>query len=319
MLLEFLRSSKSARRLGFLTSPCENAFNLIRHVGGLNHIIFPLLPNKVGYLTHLMVESKCDAFIVGNSVDSKTLEDAKITHRSLGIPLFNNVIAPLASYPASLPTGSLILANQPLDSSIPSTIVPTDFDSHVIRNKALMQEIQGTVLPWSRNWILDACSFDCVFVSRPPVAPAVLIVEPATATEALASIKAGSVSTENLERIVLDVPLAYESACILTTELEKLLTSLDRPVFLRYVDPETGPIGELVALADSRDLSNSKFAPLREPPVEARERRAKRRIMAPDWRVRKVPISVYHKKRGFKGQIYYTTKHKGWSFYRSRY
>jgi hypothetical protein len=50
-----------------------------------------------------------------------------------------------------------------------------------------------------------------------------------------------------------------------------------------------------------------------------RQRWVKKKTMQPDWRVRQVPISVYHKKRGFKGQIYYTTKHKGWSFYRSRY
>ncbi len=53
--------------------------------------------------------------------------------------------------------------------------------------------------------------------------------------------------------------------------------------------------------------------------VPRRERLKKKRVMQPDWRIRQVPIAVYHKKRGFKGQIYYTTKHKGWTFYRSRY
>ena len=53
--------------------------------------------------------------------------------------------------------------------------------------------------------------------------------------------------------------------------------------------------------------------------VPRRERMKKKRVMQPDWRIRQVPIAVYHKKRGFKGQIYYTTKHKGWTFYRSRY
>ena len=56
-----------------------------------------------------------------------------------------------------------------------------------------------------------------------------------------------------------------------------------------------------------------------EVPVPRRERFKKKRLMQPDWRIRQVPIAVYHKKRGFKGQIYYTTKHKGWTFYRSRY
>ena len=53
--------------------------------------------------------------------------------------------------------------------------------------------------------------------------------------------------------------------------------------------------------------------------VTRRERMKKKRIMQADWRIRQVPLAVYHKKRGFKGQIYYTTKHKGWTFYKSRY
>ena len=68
----------------------------------------------------------------------------------------------------------------------------------------------------------------------------------------------------------------------------------------------------------SREFTSSMLI-TPEPLADRKSFSRKRKIMQPDWRVRQVPLAVYHKKRGFKGQIYYTTKHKGWTLYKSRY
>jgi len=368
MLSEFLRYSNSSLRLAVLSGPSSDAHQLIRSLWSQNHTVFPIVPHKSGYLSHFLTEGRCDALLVSPSLENPITESAHIASRSLGLPLIPFPPKHTVS-PASETLGTIILESVARSSTVPlaGLIEGATLSSFIDRNRKFSEiSPSSAVLSFGLNWLLDAESFKPVFPSA--CVPEVVVLDCETVKPFLRDVADNRISAEKLHRIIFDAPLIHESLSLCDEDAMNSLKELGRPIFVRHVVPELGPIGPLVPLERfqekqlqavvetahpsislrlednrllvkssarfsgyvGRDLSSSQafsedgffqcsFAPAGRTSEQPREFRRKRRTMAPDWRVRKVPIAVYHKRRGFKGQIYYTTKHKGWSFYRSRY
>ena len=292
--------------------------------------MFPILPNRSEYLTHLVTESKCDALVY---TDEPLREACKTASRCLGVPLFNSERSEQVN---STGARTVIQETQPASSLVPSavTVPESQFGIMVENNKRILSQLAGPIAPLSRNWFFDAETVDCQFPDDRDFDPRTVIVE---STADLDSVPKG------VTDIVVDSPQSL-------TEIKKKFAETEAEVKLRFLVPELGPVADLASL---EQVSSEGIQAVRALPgflLETRENRLwakradsevwfrtsfsfagetvespkksigrKRKIMQPDWRVRKVPLAVYHKKRGFKGQIYYTTKHKGWTFYRSRY
>jgi hypothetical protein len=326
----FLRyASGSAKRIGVLSWPSQLALNSIRKLWLNNHSVFPILPTRTHRLIHLLTESRCDFLLV-----HPDMPDVSHIKDNLGIP-----IVPMTDTQPQLDEISAnrtILFESRAHSSIP-VVGETKWSP-----SSLLP--QGSVLPFSCNWVFDAQSSRAVFPDTfRPVSPNTLIVDVSTIDSLISNRDNGLVDTSSVHSVIVDMVSRDSDAVGLNMKQlrEKLdLLASGSELFARLVVPET-QLAELVPLGsefDARAVDMPKdfsfigraksasdvklhFDVLETPEtaVSRRERMKKKRIMQADWRIRQVPIAVYHKKRGFKGQIYYTTKHKGWTFYKSRY
>ena len=334
-----------------LSPPSLEAHQAIKKLWSMNHSVFPILPQKAPYLTHLMTESRCEGVLIPREgLDESMKEAAGITGKCLGIPIipFDDCGSVI-----DVTDKGVILEAQSRFSTVPMAagLNTQAWASYIERNQRLFKDTQSHVLSLGRNWLLDAESFKhSLYVPSSQgsmVAPEICILDTGSTREFLHAIEIGAISTEKIFQVVIDAPLSFETESIIddsTEELGRMFPTL----MVRFIVPEIGPVGELVSIhslsstpawVDSRNgfsgyigrelsskeglsgdgLFATSFALVKIPERTRQRRIAKGRTMAPDWRVRKVPIAVYHKKRGFKGQIYYTTKHKGWTFYKSRY
>jgi hypothetical protein len=369
MLGAFIRNTRQPKRLAVLSDPTHVCHKLIRSLWASDHSVFPILPNKYDYLSHLLTEGRCDGLLVSSTVAEQVSEAAHIAGKCLGVPVIPFSSENVDTFSDS--SGNVILEGVSSFSTVPCavSIKRSSWYSHVDRNKQYMNlSPDTTVMSVSRNWVFDAESFNFSYPDlSKQITPQVVILDPVSMPEFHESIKRQQVHTQNIERIIVDAPLSYEASSIFTEETEDRLSNICRSIFIRYIVPEVGPLGPPIPLEQLKErgldsipdfldgefdskIENDKLlvravesfeyvgrqastsssfqdgiyfpftlVPLKPPVGASSEQRVKRRIMMPDWRVRKVPIAVYNKKRGFKGQIYYTTKHKGWSFYRSRY
>lgn len=355
MLDSFIRSIPSYGRLAVLAAPSRGTFSLIERLWDANHIVFPILPNRLEYVNHLITEGRCRGIL-------SPLSSLENVTRQLGVPLVKYTVPnTLLQKPSKI--GSVIVEGKYYDSSIPlaAQIDENVFRIYAKRNREIIAN-SGKVISLSKHWVLDAVSLgsDAIFSDDElNLTPSTIIVDSDSLSLGTSVIRAEG----NIERIIITVS---DSFCVssLREELNSLFPNVSQ-VDLRFFVPEFGPIARVVSLKSFEDLSslaahasvsvkleNEKLmvssayrfssyigrprtseACLKSDgffdtsisvkrPVEIERKatvRRKRKIMQPDWRVRQVPIAVYHKKRGFKGQIYYTTKHKGWTLYRSRY
>ena len=329
MLSEFLRTSKNGKpmRLAVFGPASTEVHRMIQMLWSMDHSIFSILPNRATYLTHFLAEGRFDGLVIPSSLSGSANEKAMSASRCLGIPALKFGMNHWKGN-SPRPTHSRMMVEARLNgSSIPhiTHVEPMQWETQIERNKKLLGNVP-TVLPLSRNWLLDAESLNVAFhANTPSVTPNMVIIDPESVVDLVRDIAADRISVRNLERIVIDTPSPDEIVSALNPILLRQLRKLNLPVLVRYYSSELGPVGDLVpvdeTLSDRTHVSVPALAAADEtaPTRENIRRPGKRRIMAADWRVRKVPLAVYHKKRGFKGQIYYTTKHKGWTFYRSRY
>lgn len=354
----FLRTS-GPMRVAVLAGPCRSALETIKTLWNHNHSVMSILPSRSRYLTHLLTEGRCGALVTDNTGPEEALSAAS----ALGLPLISFAVNGTQSSPSI--NQRVMVEGRVASSTIPlvASISAESFAIQVSRNRSILDE-EGTetFLSLSRNWIIDAESCKSCFLGDVDLAPTTVCVDADSVKIVEGLVAGGSLDTSSLKRIIYDVldeRIAAES-------IKEYLKNLNKPIFLRCIVPEVGPVAHLVPLESflggfgdlrpiagveiridngrllvgsanrtceyigrekTSEVSKGEFfeTSFLDPSVEVshsvagRETRRKRRIMQPDWRVRQVPIAVYHKRRGFKGQIYYTTKHKGWSFYRSRY
>ena len=368
MLDAFLRCASHPLRFAVLSTPSARAHTTIKALWSLGHTVFPILPHRARYLTHLLAESRANGLVMDGLMDGSFASDAKAAAASLGIHTFT----PVGSISTGTSSGSpvIIEARSP-GSTIPMAALlstPT-FAHQAAINRDLLALTESSVpLLMSSNWLLDSESLSKrTFLDISSKAtPDVIRVDADSVDTLIASIGNGLVDPSRLETVIFDVVSSADQIPNVDEIGGKLAATGCANVKLRYIVPEYGPVAQLVPLESANGgLTNLKAvdgislnvrdgklcvaADIRyslyigrekttreainaegffesaivesSPPAvsESKPLRRKRRIMQPDWRVRKVPIAVYNKKRGFKGQIYYTTKHKGWSFYKSRY
>jgi hypothetical protein len=352
MLSEFLRSVSRPLRLAVLSEPSSETHEAVMKLWKSNHSVFPIVPQKIGYLTHLLTESKCEGLIVQSGLDEQSAEGASNSGRALGIPVLplTNIFPP--NDDPYLLNRRIILEGQSKFSTVPLACLVEEpaWSCFIDRNRQLFKS-HTQLLSLSKNWLLDAESFRCMYRSSRPIEPETVVVDSASISTFLREVNAGRILRNRISKIVIDAPLSFEADCVIEKDNLAPISDICPSVYVRYMVPEVGPVGDLVPLHSLHEMNGqmenvtspkrfslyigreatskaslceagyfqTSFAPVERPELVKLERRKKRKIMAPDWRVRKVPIAVYHKKRGFKGQIYYTTKHKGWTFYKSRY
>ena len=355
----FLRTS-SPMRVAVLAGPSRSALETIKTLWNHNHSVMSILPSRSRYLTHLLTEGRCGALVTDNTGS----EEARSAVSALGLPLIRYAVNESQNSPSI--NRRVMVEGRVASSTVPlvASISAESFATQVSKNRSIV-DAKGTetVLSLSRNWVIDAESFTYCFLGDVACAPTTVCVDTDSLKIVDGLVAGGSLDISRVQRIIYDVLDERIAADSIKEDLKKL----NKPVFVRCIVPEVGPVANLVPLesflggfgdlkpvagveiridngrllvgsADrtseyigrdrTSELSKGEFfeTSFLDHSVEVsadseaeKVTRRKRRIMQPDWRVRQVPIAVYHKRRGFKGQIYYTTKHKGWSFYRSRY
>jgi hypothetical protein len=329
MVPEFLRTAKNgkAMKLAVFGPASAEVRKMIQTLWSLDHTIFSILPNRGGYLTHFLAEGRFDGLLFPASLSDRIREDAMSASRCLGIPALKFSLNRCSDRTHSQLRPRIMVESQSKGSSVPriKATDPSQWMMQIEFNKQLLGN-GSTVLPMSRNWLLDAESLDPVFQDNSSIiSPSMVIIDQESAGDFVKGVESRSISVKNLERIIFDAPMPDDTGFRMNRSILRRLERFDLPVHLRYMSPELGRFGDLVpikeALQDQRDASvqSSSWPHGTASRTDNTRRIGKRRVMAADWRVRKVPLAVYHKKRGFKGQIYYTTKHKGWTLYRSRY
>ena len=314
-----------------------NSISAIRSLRSLN--IFPTKPVGSSQLIHSLVEARAAAFITNDT------DIGKLVQNCLGIPFL-----PIGNFASGENSkGGIILEGRTLGSSVlrAALIEPAAWEKQIENNRSLLSV--NAFLSLGRNWLLDQESF----VNDSSDFPETVFVDNESIGDLADQIQVGKICLEKLCKIIFDIPFIDELPNL--DSLKDIAPNVN--VSLRYSVPELGPFAHLIESTGwdpasvslkplpgfSISVSNNvlqvhhealfkyigrdegfenpfRTSILTETPAVVKEPlRRKRTIMQPDWRVRKVPIATYHKKRGAKGQIYITTKHKGWTFYKSRY
>ena len=340
MLGAFLKSGVP-RRFALVSGPSWSAITAIEQMWANGHTVFPISGDDSRYLVHSLVEAKIEA-IVCSQKDSLLCVEA---NKSLGIPLLN--LLPCGKGASAQHRLSvqrrLILQGGPFAVSRAAYISPESWSAQIVSNGSVLQNaglfLNGQVLlPLSKNWLLDFETFSDTNTVCLDIADSVCRYDDHSL---IVTVDKGSLP--QYEEFACKFPKDHTVVFDMYTESDYSLLPLlkSKEVWLRFVRGEIGPLAPLYkwTQTDPTQMNSELFT---SPPIQYLNRRtqgetttpilkpdvfasanaqwtSKRTIMQPDWRVRKVPMAVYHKKRGGKGQIYYTTKHKGWTFYKSRY
>jgi hypothetical protein len=353
MLKQFLQSAIRPTRVCLIGYPSSAGFRTVKSIWSLGHSVFPILPSRARLLTHWIAETRVGALVV--DPNDSVADEVMTASRCMGVPVMDRVgELDVAS------TGTLIVEARASDWIVPVTVeISGDrLNEQIMVNSTLFQTA-GKLMPFSFNWVLDACSCDgrVVFpgTRATPSVPTHLVVDPSTMDELVRLVEVEkTVALTNLDTVVIDWPFSDDLIVEKNALVERVgEVFTPKNLVFRYTAPQVGPVTGLVPADHSVDTvtpMSGKFKlrvdekflqvvstvpveyigrssgdsstiqiPLDLSPEESRVRGRKRREMRAEWRVKKVPIAVYHKKRGFKGQIYYTTKHKGWTLYKSRY
>jgi hypothetical protein len=334
----FRYAGGSGKRVCVLSWPSQLALNSIRKLWFNNHSVFPILPTRSHRLVHLLAESRCEFLLVHPDLPA----DFSHVKNNLGIP----IVTMTDVHSDTHSTNNTILFESRANSSIP-VVGETNW------SPASPFPRGSSILPFSSNWLFDAQSCDRS-VFQDSGSPDTLVVDLSTIDLLISNRDNGLLDTSNVRSVVVDVVSRDSDVTAIT--MKQLREKLDilaqgSKHFARLMVPEaslaetvplgnefecTGKNGVMLVKKDTENFSfigrpksmtESSEVKIHTDLVETgdmitvtrRERITKKRIMQADWRIRQVPIAVYHKKRGFKGQIYYTTKHKGWTFYKSRY
>ena len=277
------------------------------------------------------------------------IDACKSASRCLGLPLFSSCT--LAAVTSPEVTRSMIQETQSSSFMVPvaGMVSESQLAQRVASNGKLLAALKKPIAPMSRNWVLDAETADCQFRDdEMTFSPATVIVDEISDLDNLPSsvesivYDISSFSQESLKRLTersleLNVPVSLRfvvpeigpvAALVPIAEFTSKGLSALQPVDgveldirenTMYVRAAVGGYLGRPGPALEDGWLRTLFSATERTDEPKSSTGRNRKIMQPDWRVRKVPMAVYHKKRGFKGQIYYTTKHKGWSFYRSRY
>ena len=358
MLETFLRRADVPLRLAVVASPSRGTFNLIKKLWDANHTVFPIHPARCGYLNHLLTEGRCQGMLSPmSSLDTTvrqlnipfvkyTVTDELSTKPSIGSLLLEGMFSG-SSIPLAALVDAKILENHAhvnrqvagetgkvISFSKHWILDAVSFESHteflddkkvspttVIVDPELLGEFssainEGMISPdcIERVIISISESFNTSSLQEEvrKILPSVHRIDLRFIVAEFGPI-AKIIRLDSFNGFVSIV--AHDSAHV-KVENENLLVSSPFK-FSRYIGrPRTS---QTCIRPDGFFVSPIRQVSVPSEVVDKPLLRRKRRIMQPEWRIRQVPLAVYHKKRGFKGQIYYTTKHKGWSLYRSRY
>jgi len=344
--------SRQPRKVAVFSEPSNSALNVIKSLwtNSQSAAVFPILPTRcASELSHLITESGCsDIITLGPSNVTEQVRDW------LGVTI--HCIGRKVPEITDSKIGTLLVAGRAHTFSIGLVAEIENLESQISRNRKLLSSLTGPLMPMNRHWVLDSFSHDQIVYES--TSPSSITVDSHMLSKLLSDCEKGDLDISKLENLVFDISAdSISSETIVKLKsigaeniLGRLLVPELGPI-AELVPVETiSDLKNLIGLGDfqisidgdkrmqvtyvtddvvycnreSRTSEGRRFTTsisvMEESAVSTRKGRwMKKRIMQPDWRVRQVPVSVYHKKRGFKGQIYYTTKHKGWSFYKSRY
>lgn len=343
--MESLLRTTSAKRVAILSWPSQLALNCVRKLWMNKHTVFPILPLRNHRLVHLLAESRPDALCVHPEL---SLSDYVYIQENLGIP-----VIPLKD-PGITLSPTIIEKPTLFESQTESSTIPIVERVDTIRLRNVLPDLP--LLPYSTNWVFDAESANEIIFANggtTPINPSTITVDVSTIDSLIALKNKNILDVSKTESIVVDlVSRNTDTEKVDKSLVEKKLGFLGLSRYAnilgRIFVPQMGgsvtenmfvfnKSSEYIAVPGlklTRDIKgdfsvsdssrsivvHGDVCDVGESVTPSRkERMKKKKIMQADWRIRRVPIAVYHKKRGFKGQIYYTTKHKGWSFYKSRY
>ena len=357
MLDAYLKSLVSPARLALVAPPSRVSFNLIKSLWRANHVIFPIVPDRSPYLNHLITESRCQGLLTlipgfDTTVRQLNVPLVKYTVEQHFPPQssIGSVIVEGKYHGSSIPLAALIDRNafEKHKDYNRKIIGPTEtvlsLSKHWILDSVSFESesvFPDDAKPSPSTVIVDSESTTDLLqaikdgkVGSASLDRLIVTVSDAISVNSLRDEikKLPCAPRVDLRFFVPEfgpvaplVPLnefegvhsicRNDEACSLKIEDESLLVSSPFRFSYYISRPRTT---ETCFRSDGFFVTHirNEITPTLEGKKSLRK---KRMIMQGDWRVRQVPIAVYHKKRGFKGQIYYTTKHKGWTLYRSRY
>lgn len=359
MLNAFLKTQPRSR-ICLVSPPSAAAFKLVQSIWEHGHSVFPILPHRARLLTHMIAESRASAIALPtNGLSKDVIETIESASKCLGVPVVRSDNEDIAKEQI---VGNLVLEARTPESIVPVTVAlaKESVDAQIDSNKIVLQNCLSELMPFSFNWVLDACTVtNPIFLGTQshPASPKHIIVDPVTVDTLIGAREQGTVVTDILRTVILDWPFSDDSPVHRNEVVNKLKTLGSENILVRYSLPQLGPVSSLVDIESGDDVAaiNADIVLHKqggnhtlcvdhsvhleycgrvtgtesmrlEIPLDVGvsqkvpgRKSSRRREMRADWRINKVPIAVYHKKRGFKGQIYYTTKHKGWTLYKSRY